>query len=69
MAFLRVLLFTMAALGVKSLALDVEKSFTENEIVPDVLTVAPKNVLNVSYLFAIHLFFINFNKIKIFIPK
>ena len=49
MAFICVLLFAMAALGVQCSALDVEKAFIENEVVPDVLTVAPKKVLTVSF--------------------
>lgn len=50
MALICVLLFAMAALGAQSLAAEVEKSFIENEIVPDVLTIAPKKVLNVSFI-------------------
>lgn len=57
MAFFRVLLFTMAALSAQSFAADVEKAFTENEIVPDVLTVAPKKILNVSQLICKILFY------------
>lgn len=59
MAFICVLLFAMAALGAQSLALEVEKAFNENEIVPDVLTVAPKKVLNVSYFS--NIFSMNYN--------
>lgn len=54
MAFYRVLLFAMAALSAQSFAVDVEKAFAENEIVPDVLTVAPKKALNVRFKCIFH---------------
>lgn len=59
MEFITVLLFAMAALGAQSFAFEVEKAFNEDEIVPDVLTVAPKKVLNVSYFS--NIFSMNYN--------
>lgn len=67
MAFFRVLLFAMAALAAQSVALDVEKAFTENEVVPDVLTVAPKKVLKVSFNFTFNELELTFQKRHVYI--
>lgn len=41
-----ILLFVMA---VSSSSSEVEKAFTENAIVPDTLSIAPKKIVNVSF--------------------
>lgn len=48
MEFICILLFAMAVHGAQCLEVDVAKAFNDNEIVPDVLTVAPKKPLDVS---------------------
>lgn len=39
----------MAAHGAQSLEAEVEKAFIDNEVVPDVLSVAPKKALDVGF--------------------
>lgn len=51
-----ILILLVTAFVCISSAMEVEKAFIENEIVPDTIQVAPKTILNVSF----------FEKIKAF---
>lgn len=49
MTFICFLVFAMAVYGAQSLESEAEKAFIANEIVPDVLSAAPKKALNVGF--------------------